>query len=259
MSQPRIIPILLVRKGMLHKGEGFDNYKYIGDPLNAVKVFNELEVDELIVLDISAGTENRAIDAELVQRIAAEAFMPVAVGGGISSVSQARTLLAAGTEKVIVNSAAVREPSLITELANEFGSQSIVCCIDTKRSFFSNHARVRINCGSKKTNWEPLAWARMAESLGAGELMLNSIDNDGKQTGYDLETVEEVSANVSVPVIAAGGAANFTHMVEVIEKGAAAAAAGSMFVFHGKRRAVLISYVDRHLIDAKFPFTFNFR
>ena len=258
MIQPRIIPVLLIKNGMLYKGKSFGRYRYVGDPMNAIKIFNELEVDELIVIDIDATEKGRAIELDLVRGLAAEAFMPLAVGGGISSIAEARALLASGVEKIIVNTSAIKRPQLINELALEFGSQSIVACIDIKKTRFSNKKVVYSHCGKKKSRLLPVEWAVELERLGAGEIMVNSVDCDGSGAGYDVDILNAVCNEIKVPVIAAGGAGHFDDFKRAIDSGCSAAAAGSMFVFHGPRQAVLISYPYRELIDQTFPPIVNF-
>jgi len=239
--RPRVIPVLLLKGEGLVKGTRFKDYAYLGDPINAVHIFDEKEVDELIFLDITATRENRVPGLEYIAGIADECYMPFAVGGGIRNVEQIRALLHAGAEKVSINSAAVEQPDLITEAANLFGSQSVVVSIDVKKGR-ENSYHVYTHAGTKKTQLDPVQWAIRAAELGAGEILLTSIDHDGTMNGYDLNLVQKVSQAVTVPVIACGGAGRVEHFAEVMRHGASAVAAGSMFVFHGKRRAVLISY-----------------
>jgi imidazole glycerol-phosphate synthase subunit HisF len=241
MLRPRVIPVLLLRGDGLVKGVRFSNYKYVGDPLNAVKIFSDKEVDELLFLDITATQEQRAPALELVEKIADECYMPFGVGGGIRTIAQIRALLSGGAEKVAVNTAAVETPRLIQETAENFGSQSIVVSIDVKRNWRGAY-QVYTRAGQKKTGLDPVGWAVEVERLGAGEILLNSIDQDGTMQGYDLRLVEMVSAAVNIPVIACGGAASVQHFVDAIHKAkASAVAAGSFFVFYGPKRAVLIN------------------
>jgi cyclase len=242
MAIPRVIPSLLLRGEGLVKGINFKDYTYVGDPINAVKIFNEKEVDELLFLDILATREHRKISRDLVQKIADECYMPFGVGGGITTVEEIRDLLRAGAEKVCLNSAVLENPGLITAAARIFGSQSIVVSIDVKKGWTGGYT-VYGQAGTAKTKREPVAWAQEAARLGAGEILLNSIDRDGTGAGYDLELLRQVAAAVSVPVIAAGGAGKLEHLAAAVyEGGAAAVAAGSFFVFHGRRRAVLINF-----------------
>jgi len=241
MMRPRVIPVLLLKGDGLVKGTRFKDYAYLGDPINAVHIFDEKEVDELIFLDITATRENRVPGIEYIAGIADECYMPFAVGGGIRNVEQIRALLHAGAEKISLNTAAMENPGLITEAANLFGSQSVVVSIDVRKGWGSSY-QVYTHSGTKRTNFDPVQWAIRAAELGAGEILLTSIDHDGTMSGYDLNLVQQVSQTVSIPVVACGGAGRVEHFAEAIRHGASAVAAGSMFVFHGKRRAVLISY-----------------
>jgi cyclase len=238
----RIIPVLLLKNGGLYKGVKFKDHKYVGDPINAVKIFNEKEVDELVFLDIDATNNNRQPNLGFLKDIASECFMPLAYGGGINSVDMIREILKAGIEKVIINTAAVKNPQLIADAAEYFGSSTIVASIDVKK-FFLGKPQVYINSGQEKTKLNHVEWAKKLESLGVGEIIINSIDQDGTLNGYDFELVKQVASAVSVPVIAAGGGRGLTDFADVcLSFGASAAAAGSSFVFHGKHRAVLITY-----------------
>jgi cyclase len=219
----------------------FKNSTYIGDPINAVKIFNEKEVDELIFLDIDASTEKKEPPFNLLKNIASECFMPLCYGGGISNIDQISQILKCGVEKVAINSYAVKNPEFIKKAAEVFGSSTIVVAIDVKKNILGKY-QIYINGGKENSGKDPFEFARIAEQLGAGELFLNSIDRDGTMTGYDIELLNKLSHSVKVPVIACGGAGNINHMREAIQNGAAAVSAGSFFVFQGKRRAVLISY-----------------
>lgn len=242
MFLPRIIPVLLLKGKGLVKTVKFKDPKYIGDPINAVKIFNDLKADELVFLDITASKEGRTVSVDLVKDIGDEAFMPFGVGGGISSIEQIERLLKVGAEKVIINTNAFLKPELITESAKIFGSQSIVVSLDAKKSIFGKYS-CWIKDGSENTNVHPIELAKKAESLGAGELIINSIDLDGMMTGYDLELIKGISDSVSIPVVACGGAGNLEHFRQAYFEGNAhALSAGSIFVFHGPRRAVLINY-----------------
>jgi cyclase len=241
MFRHRAIPCLLLKGDGLVKTVNFRHPKYVGDPINAVKLFNDLEVDELLFLDITATPEGREPGYERVRDIASECFMPVCYGGGVRTVGQARRLFQLGVEKVALTTAAAANPSLISQLAQEFGSQSIIVGIDVKRDWM-RRSRVYVCSGAKNTGLDPLDHAREAERLGAGEILLNSIDCDGMRQGYDLALVEKVCRGVSVPVVACGGAGDVNDLAAAIRAGASAAAAGSLFVFHGPHRAVLINY-----------------
>lgn len=242
MLEPRIIPVLLLKGEGLVKGVRFKGHKYVGDPINAVKIFADKEVDELLFLDVTATDENRSVSPDLVQRIADESYMPFGVGGGVRSVELIRALLGAGAEKVSINTAAIEQPALISEAATVFGTQSIIVGIDVKSSWLGAY-KVHSHCGARATGLDPVAWAREVERRGAGEILLNSIDRDGTAEGYDLTLIRKISEAVTIPVIACGGAGTTRHLEDAIHVGgAAAAAAGSFFVFHGPKRAVLISF-----------------
>jgi Imidazoleglycerol-phosphate synthase len=245
MLLPRVIPVLLLSGKGLVKGVQFDSHSYIGDPINTVQIFNAKEVDELIFLDITATAEGRIPSLEMIQRIADQCLMPFSVGGGIKTIKDIRDILSAGAEKVCINTAAMEDPAIIRQAADNFGRQSIIVSIDVrpdKNGVYGVYSR----CGTKKTGADVVATARQMEEQGAGEIMLNSIDRDGTMIGYDLPLLQQVCPAVTIPVIACGGAGNNAHLREALEVGhASAAAAGSMFVFHGKRRAVLISYPDK--------------
>ncbi len=252
MIAARVIPCLLLSGRGLVKTVRFRDPKYVGDPRNAVKIFNEKEVDELVILDILATPEGRRPQFELIREIVSEAFMPVAYGGGIRSVEDARAMLQLGVEKVIVNAAAVETPALVGAAAREFGSQSVVVCIDAKKSLFGRH-EVHTHGGRRNAKLAPAAFAREMEDQGAGELVVHSIDRDGTMAGYDLELVRAVASAVRIPVIACGGAGRLDDLrAAVQEGGASAVAAGSLFVFHGKHRAVLISYPTQDALSALF-------
>lgn len=247
---PRVIPSLLLRGQGLVKGVQFDNYKYVGDPINAVRIFSEKEVDELIFLDITATKENRAADSALIQTIADESFVPFCVGGGIRKLSQIRDFLNAGAEKVAINTAAIETPDLVREAAAAFGSQSIIISIDVRRSWRGTYT-VYTRCGTCNTGLNPVDLARQVEQLGAGEILLTSINRDGTMSGYDIPLIKSVASAVTIPMIACGGARSLQDIHDVVVKGSAsAAAAGSLFVFHGPKRAVLINFPERTSLDA---------
>ena len=240
----RVIPSLLIHNGGLIKSVKFKDYQYVGDPINAVKIFNEKEVDEIAVIDIDASRDNRAPNIEKIAEIASEAFMPMAYGGGITSIAQIKEILYNGIEKVILNKVLHTKPSLITEAANLFGNQSVVASIDVKKVFLKGY-RVFTDNGKNNTGLHPVAFALQAQKMGAGEILLNCIDKDGTFTGYDTTLVKEVSSAVNIPVIALGGAATINDFVNAKNAGASALSAGSMFVFQRPHKAVLISYPTR--------------
>ena len=241
MLKTRVIPCLLLRGAGFVKTTKFQKPVYLGDPINILKIFNEKEVDEVVVLDISATVEDRPVNLDLLKEIASECFMPVGYGGGIRDMEDVRRIFALGMEKVVVNSYAVKNPFFITECAELFGSQSIVVSIDVKKSLFGKY-EVYIHSGRKRIKLDLVAHAIRMEELGAGELLLNSIDKDGAMNGYDIELIKTVTESVNIPVIACGGAGKLQDFLLAKRAGASAVAAGSMFVFQGKHRGVLVSY-----------------
>lgn len=239
-TRPRIIPVLLYDDRDLIKTINFKDRTYLGDPVNAVKIFNRKGIDELSVLDIGATKNHREPDFELLKDIASEAFMPLSCGGGITNMEQVHELLAIGYEKVVINSELVRNPKLITESAEAFGSQSIVASIDAK--IIKGQYHCVINDGQEVTDKVPVELAREAERLGAGEIIINSVDRDGMMQGYDIELVKSVADAVKIPVTAIGGAGGIADLKKVLDEGHAhAAAGGSMFVYYGRLKAVLIT------------------
>jgi imidazole glycerol-phosphate synthase subunit HisF len=240
-SRPRLIPCLSIQDRGLVKTTKFSNPRYLGDPINAVKIFNGKGVDELCVLDITASYENRGPDFDYLKDIASEAFMPLSYGGGITDIEQIKKLFFIGYEKVVINTSFIKKPHLIIEAANYAGSQSITVSIDVKNEWFGKKF-CYINDGKTKVSSDPVALARKAEELGAGEILLNSIDRDGTMEGYDIKLVKEVVNAVSIPVVASGGAKDINDFKEVLQVGGAhAAAAGSLYVYYGSQKAVLIT------------------
>ena len=250
MSRIRVIPALLIHQGGLVKSVRFGKYKYVGDPINAVKIFNEKEVDELVVLDIDATAEKRGPNLQQIREIAGEAFMPLAYGGGITTIEEIRTLIANGIEKVILNTSAHLNPSLITQAARMLGSQSVVASVDVRKNFFGNY-KVYVKNGTMNTGKEPGDYARVMERAGAGEILLNSIDQEGTFKGYDTELIKRVTSQINIPVVALGGAASIKDFRTAIGYGASAVAAGSMFVFQMPHKAVLISYPSQKELKEK--------
>jgi cyclase len=251
MLRPRIIPCLLVKNGGLVKTVQFDNSKYVGDPINAVRIFNEKEVDELIVLDIDATSQNREPDYGLIKNLAAECRMPLCYGGGVRTVEQVEKIISLGVEKVAISAAAVRSPELILEAATRVGSQSIVVIMDVKRSGLLRRHEVFTQNGTNGTGLNPVDFAKRVEALGAGEVVVNSIDRDGEMKGYDIDLIEQVREVISLPMTVLGGAGSLSDIEGLIRKfGIIGAAAGSFFVFKGKYRAVLINYPSRTEMDA---------
>ena len=251
MLNPRIIPCLLVKEKGLVKTINFKNPKYVGDPINAVRIFNEKEVDELIVLDIDATTGKRDPDYKMIEHLAAECRMPLCYGGGIKTAEQAETIIGLGVEKVAISSAAIENPELITIITERIGNQSVVIVLDVKKNLLGDMYEVRTHNGQKKTGKCPSELALQMERLGAGEIVINSIDNDGIMKGYDFALVEKIRGSISVQLTILGGAGSLHDIGQLINKyGIIGAAAGSLFVFKGVYRAVLINYPNRAEKDA---------
>lgn len=242
MLKTRIIPVLLLQNSGLYKTIQFKDPIYIGDPINCVRIFNEKEVDELIFLDITATKEKRAPNFDIIQMIASECFMPFAYGGGVSTVKDAENILARGAEKIVLNSVLYRDLNVVEDIAKRFGTQAIVASLDVRKGWLGNYT-LYSEGGTVKQTTSLNNFLEDIQNAGIGEIMINSIDQDGLQKGYDVELIKFVSDKTNLPVIACGGAGNLAHMKEVVyDGGASAVAAGSMFVFHGKHRAVLITY-----------------
>lgn len=245
MLRTRVIPCLLLKGDGLVKTTKFRDPVYVGDPINAIRIFNDKEVDELIFLDITASQEGRGPALHTIRSFATECFMPVGYGGGIRTLEDARLVLALGIEKIVINTMALHRPQFVAEVAREFGASAVVVSIDAARKLLGGY-EVMGASGTQRTGLKPAEHARRMVELGAGEIVVNAIDRDGTQSGYDVALVRSVADAVSVPVIACGGAGTLTHFTEVVREGhASAVAAGSMFVFHGRHRAVLISYPSR--------------
>jgi cyclase len=245
----RLIPVLLLRGKGLVKTTKFKNPVYIGDPINAVRIFNEKEVDELVLCDIEASMQQRDPNYAWIKDIVSECFMPVGYGGGIGNLEQIRKIFDLGVEKVILNTAAF-DFKLVAQAASIYGNQSIVGCIDAKKSFFGTY-NVYSKSGSTKHKITPEEFAKQLVSAGVGEIIIQSIDNEGSMAGFDLELTQSVASVVNVPVVASGGAGNMQHISDVLDKGkASSVAAGSFFVFKGKHKAVLINYPKQEEINA---------
>jgi len=243
MLYPRIIPCLLVHKKGLVKTTKFTAPKYVGDPINAVKIFNEKKVDELIVLDIDASVQKKEPDLELIKHLAAECRMPLCYGGGIKTLEQAQEIFSLGVEKIAISSLAVENPSVIPELVKRVGSQSVVVVLDAKKKMFSSKYEVYIHNATKSTGLDVVEFAVQMEQAGIGEIVVNSIDNDGVMKGYDFLLLQKIRDAVKIPVTVMGGAGTLDDIGKVIaEHGIIGVAAGSYFVFKGKFRAVLINY-----------------
>ncbi len=241
MLKTRVMPCLLLDGKRLVKTVKFKDANYVGDPVNAVKIYNEKEVDELIFLDINATKKGNEPPYNVIADIATECFMPFTYGGGISSIDQMEKIFGIGVEKITINSRAVEKPSIISKAADLFGSQSVVVSIDVKKTWTGQY-RVCTIGGTKISGRDPASWAREVEGLGAGEILLTSIDRDGTYDGYDLGLIRIVTSAVNIPVIACGGAGRIEDFWSAVDSGASAAAAGSMVVYHGAARGVLINF-----------------
>lgn len=248
MTAARVIPCLMLKNTGLVKTTRFKHPVYLGDVINVVKLFNDMEADELGILDVTARREGRGPSFDLLANVAGNAFMPLSYGGALRTVADIKRILYLGFEKVIIGSAAVDEPELITRAAGAVGSQSVVVSVDVRKHLFG-HYEVYSHDGRKRTRSDPVEFCREVERRGAGEILLTSIDHDGTMSGYDLDLVEKVSEAVDIPVIASGGAGRVEHFAEAVRRGASAVAAASMFVFHGPRRAVLINFPSRRELD----------
>ncbi len=242
MNKVRVIPVLLLRDFGLEKSIQFDTPKYVGCPINAARVFNGHNVDELILVDIIATKEGRGPQVEVVREIASESFMPFTVGGGIRSVDMMWELLKAGADRVIVNTAAVENPEIIREGAERFGNQCMVVSVDVRRKPDGGH-EVYSHAGTRATGLDPVEHAVRMEEMGAGEIFLTSVDQDGTMEGYDLDVMRKVADALTIPLIACGGAGSVEHLAQAVYEGhASAVAAGAFFLFFGRRRTVLITY-----------------
>jgi len=249
MLHTRVIPVLLLNSRGLVKTRKFEKPIYIGDPINVVRIFNEKEADELTILDIEASKFKREVNLLQIQELASEAFMPLAYGGGINTMKQVESLFRSGVEKVILNSAFFANHSLVTEASSVFGSQSIVVSLDYRSSLVGRIARVFSISGQRKEPLSLLEAAKLAQDSGAGEILLNCINRDGMMNGYDIDVIREISGQLAVPLIACGGAGSIVHMRDAIEAGASAVAAGSIFVFVGKHKAVLVNYLKKQELE----------
>lgn len=243
--------MLLLKDGGLVKSISFKNHKYIGDPINAVRIFNDLEADELVFIDINASAENRLISLDFVREVGEEANMPFAVGGGIRTIEDIRNVLKAGAEKVILNTVAIQDQEFIKQACEEFGSSTIAICMDVKKKRFGS-VQVWTDQGKKSTGMKPIEFAKRMEQCGAGEIIVQSIDDDGKMEGYNLELIKSVSEAVTIPVVALGGAGNLQDLQLAYTQGfAQGLAAGSIFIYHDKNRGVLINYPKKSELNFK--------
>ena len=240
---PRIIPTLLLKNRSFVKGIKFKNHKYVGDPLNIIKLFNDLQASEILILGIDAREKNGP-DLDYLDRISSQAFMPLSYGGNINSISQASEIISRGFEKVILNTTSFLNPDLISKISDELGSSSTVGCIDIKKNIFFNGYKVFSNSAKKKQKISPQELAIMYQKLGAGEVIINSIHLDGLGMGYDLELVKSIAASIDIPLIVSGGAAGIQDFKKALDAGASAVSAGNFFIYKGEHKAVLVSYPD---------------
>ena len=248
MRYTRVIPVLLIHLGGVYKTNRFKNPVYIGDPINAIRLFNDLGVDEICILDIDASKNNISPNYDAIEDMASEAFMPCSYGGGIKTIEQANSLLQLGIEKIVFNHAVQKNHELVNQCALHFGSQSVVVSINYKRNFFnSNLCFDHVKNNTFKISISNAAMA--AEEAGAGEIIINSVDRDGLMCGLDVSTIKEVSALVDIPLVACGGAGSIEHIQAAAQAGANAVAAGSMFIFHGKQNGVLINYPNEEQLQ----------
>jgi cyclase len=258
MLRPRIIPCLLLHDKGLVKTMNFKTPKYIGDPINAVRIFNEKESDELIVLDIDASVNGSEPDYAIIEKLASECRMPLCYGGGIKTVEQAQRIFSLGVEKVALSSAVVENPELVSRISDRVGTQSAVVVMDVKKKFLGGY-EIYTHNGKKATGKNPIEMAKLFQKMGAGEIVINSIDQDGVMKGYDLDLVEKIRNEITLPLTILGGTGSLEDMGKLIKKyGIIGAAAGSLFVFKGVYKAVLINYpspeMKDELIRKNFPF-----
>lgn len=251
MLAVRVIPVLLLKNKGLVKTVKFDKQKYIGDPINAVKIFNDKEVDEIVLLDIEASKKNLKPDFELIATIATECFMPLAYGGGISTLDDMARLYDIGVEKVILNTHIISNFEFIHKAASYFGSQSVVVCIDVKKNMWGKYS-IFSHADGKTPGFDLLKYVEKVEAAGAGEILLQSVDRDGTGVGYDINLIQQVSQKTTIPIVACGGAGNLEDLRKAVHAGASAVAAGSMFVYHGPHKAVLINYPSNTELKATF-------
>jgi len=251
MLRPRIIPSLLLHDMGLVKTMNFKSPKYVGDPINAVRIFNEKEVDELVFFDIDATVFNKEPDYVLIEKLANQSRMPLCYGGGVKTVQQAQKIFSLGIEKIALSSAVIRNPQLVTQLADRVGSQSVIIVLDIKKKLMGGY-EIYTHNGNKSTGINPIKFAKELESFGAGEIIINSIDQDGKMNGYDLNLIGKIAETISIPLTVLGGAGSLADIEKVIEKhGVIGVASGSLFVFKGPYKAVLINYptqIEKNII-----------
>ena len=247
MLRPRIIPSLLIHKNGLVKTVKFKDSKYVGDPINAVKIFNEKEVDELAVFDIDATVLENEPNYNLIEKLANQSRMPICYGGGVKNVDQAQKIFSLGIEKIALSSAVIHNPTLISEISQKVGSQSVIVVLDIKYKIFGGY-EIYTHNGKKSTGIDPVSFAVKAQELGAGEIIINSIDQDGMMKGYDMKIISKIRKVVTIPITVLGGAGTIDDIKKVIKKyGIIGVSAGSLFVFKGKYKAVLINYPERNI------------
>ncbi len=245
MFRPRVIPVLLLKNLALVKSKKFKDYNYIGDPINAVRIFNDLKADELVFLDIEATTQNRTISLDFVKDVGEEANMPFSVGGGIRTIEDIRSIIKSGAERVVIGSSAIIDPDFIYNASEEFGSSTITVCIDVKKKLLGGY-QVCYQNGKKNSGFSPEEFALRMQEKGAGEVIIQSIDKDGAMQGYDLDLIKKISNSVTIPVVALGGAGSIQHLKEAYRPGGATGlAAGSLFIYRGTKKGVLINYPER--------------
>ena len=247
MLRPRVIPCLLLQGGGLVKTVRFRKPTYIGDPINAIRIFNERMVDELILLDITATLESREPPLSTIEAVASECFMPLTYGGGVTRLAKIERILSLGVEKVAINSKLVEDPEFMRQAATEFGSQSVIASLDVRRRAWGQ--RVVTHGGRRAHRADPVEMARRHEEVGAGELLLTDADRDGTMSGYNLDLIERVTEALGIPTMAAGGAGSLEDLKAAVDAGAAAAVAGSLFVYHGRHRGVLINYPTQQELE----------
>lgn len=251
MLAVRVIPILLLKNKGLVKSIKFDKHKYIGDPINAVKIFNDKEVDEIVLLDIETSKKKKKPDFEFIASIASECFMPLAYGGGVSSLEDMAKLFDIGVEKVIINTRAINDLDLINKASINFGNQSVVVCIDVKKNIWGKYS-IYSHSEAKQIDIDLSLYIKKIEDAGAGEILIQSVDRDGTYNGYDTNLIQLANQKTSIPIVACGGAGNLSDLRKAVYAGASAVAAGSMFVYHGPHKAVLINYPSRAQLKETF-------
>ena len=245
MFERRVIPVLLIDCGNLVKTTKFRKPDYVGDPLNAALIFNELEVDEILILDIKASKKGLGPDYELIEEVISNCFMPITYGGGVTTIAQAQKLFHLGVEKILLNSALVHKPDIISELAAEFGSQAIVAGVDVRKSRFSANYTVMTHSGRKNTGIDALQWCKTCEQLGAGEIVVTDIASENSWSGYNVPLFKEIADHVNIPIVANGGAGSVYHIKQIFEESrVGAAAAGSFFTYQKKGFGVQINFHD---------------